>query len=115
MFNGPTYSKQLLNVASGKAAQDLTDEVTRFRGGNIHYAGRPGSRPSVTSVSGGTATVSDCFGSTKWIPVYSSGPNKDKSAVGDVSTAVPYPITATLKQFDGSWLVTDAVTGDKPC
>lgn len=115
MYNGMTFSKQLAYVATGKAVEVLTDGVSRLRQDGINYVGRPKSSPRVTSVAGDTATVSDCFGSPEWRPVYAIGPAKGKSAVAPGSTVTAHPVAVTLKRFQGVWFVADAVTDPKPC
>ena len=115
MLDQALQSIQLSYVATGKATEDLANSVNRLRQFGDHFTGKPTSRPTVTSVSGNTATVHDCFGGPDWRPVYSLGPNKDKYAGAPGTTVTTHPITVTLTQFQGTWLVTDAVTGSETC
>src|SRR6266568_2195359 len=73
MFDTASFSSDLQHVAYGKAVEDLTAAVADTRQAGFNYTGTPGSNPVVASVSGTTARVTDCFGSSSWIPVYSDG------------------------------------------
>jgi hypothetical protein len=115
-YDTAIFSRDLQHVAYDKQVQTLTNAVAELRRGNINFTGAPNSNPVVVSVSGNTATVRDCFGSATWIPVYSSGPDRGKSAVAAGTTVTAHPVTATLKQLqDGKWYVVDETVGDASC
>jgi len=102
--DGTLHTADLSKYATGSAAADLKKSVLRNAQLGIRFSGRPRMSPHVTqeNLPARSATISDCFDATHWIPV-------------DKKTGVPvplpkqnlrYPVTATATREATSWLIT---------
>jgi hypothetical protein len=111
MYDKATFDGDLMKYAYGQEVQTQTDAIKTLRTSLISFTGAPNTNPAVVSVTGTTAQVHDCFGSSTWLPVYFGGADKGKTAVAPGSTVSAHPLTATLtKRPDGNWYVTQTTT-----
>jgi hypothetical protein len=96
---------ELAEYAYGRALADIHQTLFYYRERGIRFTGKPSMSPRVTFIdvdaSPPTATVTDCFDDSKWIPV---------DAETGESVAAPgqnhrYRVTSTAQQHDGRWFI----------
>lgn len=102
----------LATYTSGGAYQLFAKAVADDINTNIIYTGSPQTSPQVSATSLGSpksVTITDCFGGPGFTPVFikddSAGHKKGGSAVGPGQSTAPHPLTVTVVNRTGKWLV----------